>query len=86
MVSQCSALQGLCEQYDMMLCCVVGGYALKQSGWKDHDALVIVAKYANACLEKMHFVPLACQVAGIICCGWEKWDLMEDAEQRNVLL
>ena len=67
-----------------MLGGVVGGCALKQSGWK--DALVIAAKYANACLEKMHSVPLACQVAAIIRCGWKKCNLMEDAQQRNVLL
>ena len=78
-----------------MLCCLAGGCALKQSGWK--DALVIVAKYTNACLEKMHFVPLACQVAAK-CPLWlenMRFDyqiavllglIMEDAEQRSVLL
>ena len=81
MGSQWAALQGLCEQYALRCC---GRMPLKQSGWK--DALVIAAKYANACLEKMHSVPLACQVAAIIRCGWKECDLMEDAEHRSVLL
>ena len=68
----------------IVLGCFVGGCALKQSGWK--DASVIAAKYTNACLEKMHIVPLTCQVAAIIRCGWRICDVMEDAEQRNVLL
>ena len=77
MVSQRSALQGLCEQHAPLYC----GKMYPEAVWLEACSSQCVM-FANACLDKMHFVPLAATTR----CSWRRCDLMEGAKQRNVML